>query len=52
MTGYQSPDEMVADLQEKGPFAFVMFHPLVGGTPPAVGWESLLLFEREVLPRL
>ena len=47
-----TPDEMVADLQEKGPFAFVMFHPLVGGTPPAVGWESLRLFEREVLPRL
>lgn len=47
-----TPDEMVAELREKGPFAFVMFHPLVGGTPPAVGWESLRLFEHEVLPRL
>jgi alkanesulfonate monooxygenase SsuD/methylene tetrahydromethanopterin reductase-like flavin-dependent oxidoreductase (luciferase family) len=47
-----TPDEMVADLNEKGPAAFVMFHPLMGGIPPELGWESLRLFEREVLPRL
>jgi alkanesulfonate monooxygenase SsuD/methylene tetrahydromethanopterin reductase-like flavin-dependent oxidoreductase (luciferase family) len=47
-----TPDEMVADLQEKGPFAFAMFHPLVGGLPPEAGWRSLELLEREVLPRL
>lgn len=47
-----TPDEMVAELKDQGPFAFVLFHPLVGGTPPEVGWESLRLFEHEVLPRL
>lgn len=47
-----SPDEMVADLKEKGPFAFVLLHPLVGGVPPTSAWESLRLFEAEVLPRL
>lgn len=47
-----TPDDMVADLKGQGPMAFVLFHPLVGGTPPALGWESLRLFEHEVLPRL
>ena len=47
-----TPDEMVADLKEKGPFGFVMFHPLVGGMPPDRAWESLHLFEHEVLPRI
>ena len=39
-------------LAEGGPFAFSMFHPLVGGLPPEAGWRSLRLLEREVLPRL
>jgi len=26
--------------------------PLIGGLPPDVAWESLRLFEREVLPKL
>lgn len=30
----------------------VILHPLMGGMSPALGWESLRLFEREVLPRL
>jgi alkanesulfonate monooxygenase SsuD/methylene tetrahydromethanopterin reductase-like flavin-dependent oxidoreductase (luciferase family) len=47
-----TPDEMVGELGEKGPFGFVMFHPLVGGTPPDLAWEGLRLFESEVLPRL
>jgi alkanesulfonate monooxygenase SsuD/methylene tetrahydromethanopterin reductase-like flavin-dependent oxidoreductase (luciferase family) len=47
-----TPDEMVADLDEQGPSAFAMFHPLMGGIPPELGWESLHLFEQEVLPRL
>lgn len=47
-----TPDEMVEDLKEKGPFAFAMFHPLVGGLPPEIGWKSLHLLEHEVLPRL
>ena len=28
----------------------VTFHPLMGGIPPALAWESLRLFEAEVLP--
>ena len=47
-----TPDEFLTDLQAKGPFGFAMFHPLVGGVPPAMAWESLRLFENEVLPRL
>jgi len=30
----------------------VILHPLMGGLPPEVGWESLRLFEQRVLPRL
>ncbi len=47
-----TPDDFVAELEEKGPFGFAMFHPMMGGIPPAVAWESLRLFEHEVLPRL
>ncbi len=47
-----TPDDMVAELNAQGPFAFVALHPLVGGTPPDMAWESLRLFEHEVLPRL
>jgi len=28
----------------------VVLHPLCGGTPPALAWESLRLFEHDVLP--
>jgi alkanesulfonate monooxygenase SsuD/methylene tetrahydromethanopterin reductase-like flavin-dependent oxidoreductase (luciferase family) len=44
-----TPDEFIAEMQAL-PFPFVMFHPLVGGTPPDMAWESLKLFEHEVLP--
>lgn len=55
------------DLRASGQFAVVtpeqclalaardgslMLHPLMGGLDPAVAWEGLRLFEREVLPRL
>jgi alkanesulfonate monooxygenase SsuD/methylene tetrahydromethanopterin reductase-like flavin-dependent oxidoreductase (luciferase family) len=44
-----TPDECVALARE---FGRVLFHPLMGGLPPALGWASLELFEKEVLPRL
>jgi len=44
-----TPDECVALAEETGQ---VLFHPLMGGLPPALGWESLELFARKVLPRL
>lgn len=47
-----TPDELVADLRERGPFAFTMLHPLVGGLSPEVAWRSLELIEHEVLPAL
>jgi alkanesulfonate monooxygenase SsuD/methylene tetrahydromethanopterin reductase-like flavin-dependent oxidoreductase (luciferase family) len=47
-----TPDELVDELKAKGEFGFAMFHPLMGGIPPELGWQSLRLFESEVLPRL
>lgn len=47
-----TPDALVAEVQARGPFAFTLLHPLVGGFPPEPAWESLRLVEREVLPRL
>jgi len=47
-----TPDDMVAELKDGGPFAFSMFHPLIGGLPPELGWRSLELLEHEVVPRL
>ncbi|HVN85567.1 MAG TPA: LLM class flavin-dependent oxidoreductase [Candidatus Binatia bacterium] len=44
-----TPDECVALAKECGR---VLLHPLMGGIPPELGWESLRLFERKVLPRL
>lgn len=47
-----TPDQLVADLEAQGPFAFAMLHPMLGGIPPALAWEGLHLLEHEVLPRL
>jgi alkanesulfonate monooxygenase SsuD/methylene tetrahydromethanopterin reductase-like flavin-dependent oxidoreductase (luciferase family) len=47
-----TPDQMVSELSEQGPFGFVAFHPLMGGIPPELAWDSLHLFEHDVLPRL
>jgi alkanesulfonate monooxygenase SsuD/methylene tetrahydromethanopterin reductase-like flavin-dependent oxidoreductase (luciferase family) len=45
-----TPDQMVSELKAQGPFSFAALHPLMGGIPPALAWESLRLFEHEVLP--
>jgi alkanesulfonate monooxygenase SsuD/methylene tetrahydromethanopterin reductase-like flavin-dependent oxidoreductase (luciferase family) len=47
-----TPDAYAAELRAAGELAFVMLHPMVGGVPPALAWESLRLFEHEVLPAL
>jgi alkanesulfonate monooxygenase SsuD/methylene tetrahydromethanopterin reductase-like flavin-dependent oxidoreductase (luciferase family) len=47
-----TPEQFVAELQAKGPFGFAILHPLMGGIPPEMAWESLRLFEEEVLPAL
>jgi alkanesulfonate monooxygenase SsuD/methylene tetrahydromethanopterin reductase-like flavin-dependent oxidoreductase (luciferase family) len=47
-----TPAELVEELTAKGPFAFCMFHPLVGGLPPELAWKSLKLVETDVIPNL
>ncbi|MEW6269425.1 MAG: LLM class flavin-dependent oxidoreductase [Thermodesulfobacteriota bacterium] len=42
-------DECVALAQQQGR---VILHPLMGGIPAKLGWESIELFEKKVLPRL
>lgn len=44
-----TPEECVRLAEETDQ---VLLHPLMGGLPPAIGWESLELFADEVLPRL
>ena len=44
-----TPDECVALAQEAGT---LVFHPLMGGMSPDLGWESLELFASKVLPRI
>jgi alkanesulfonate monooxygenase SsuD/methylene tetrahydromethanopterin reductase-like flavin-dependent oxidoreductase (luciferase family) len=47
-----TPDLLIAEIEAAGPYAFVLFHPLLGGIPPDVAWRGLRLFEHDVLPRL
>lgn len=43
-----TPDDCVTLAQEGS----LVFHPLMGGLAPEIGWESLELFASKVLPRL
>jgi len=45
------PDECVEYVQAR-PEEAVVHHPLCGGTPPELGWQSLELYASQVLPRL
>jgi hypothetical protein len=47
-----TPEQMVDELKAKGEYGLAIFHPMMGGIPPAMAWESLRLFEHEVLPKL
>jgi alkanesulfonate monooxygenase SsuD/methylene tetrahydromethanopterin reductase-like flavin-dependent oxidoreductase (luciferase family) len=47
-----TPAEAVAECRRLGPEGVFTFHPLCGGLPPEPAWESLRLFESEVLPQL
>lgn len=44
-----TPDECVALVREEGS---LVLHPLMGGLPPDLAWESLELVASKVLPRL
>lgn len=47
-----TPDQLLEHVAEQGDRAFLMFHPMMGGIPPELAWQSLHLFEQEVLPHL
>jgi alkanesulfonate monooxygenase SsuD/methylene tetrahydromethanopterin reductase-like flavin-dependent oxidoreductase (luciferase family) len=44
-----TPEDLVAELRT-APLPFAVFHPMCGGIPPELAWESLRMFENEVLP--
>jgi alkanesulfonate monooxygenase SsuD/methylene tetrahydromethanopterin reductase-like flavin-dependent oxidoreductase (luciferase family) len=46
-----SPAQMITQLKAM-PTPFMLLHPLCGGMPVDLAWESLRLFENEVLPAL
>jgi alkanesulfonate monooxygenase SsuD/methylene tetrahydromethanopterin reductase-like flavin-dependent oxidoreductase (luciferase family) len=47
-----TPDECVELAGSLGPTDALLFHPLMGGMAPELGWESLELFAAKVQPRL
>jgi alkanesulfonate monooxygenase SsuD/methylene tetrahydromethanopterin reductase-like flavin-dependent oxidoreductase (luciferase family) len=47
-----TPKECVRFAQSLPEGAEIRFRPLAGGLPPDLSWQSLHLFEREVLPEL
>jgi alkanesulfonate monooxygenase SsuD/methylene tetrahydromethanopterin reductase-like flavin-dependent oxidoreductase (luciferase family) len=46
-----TPDQLVEELSAN-PFGVCLLHPLLGGLPPEIGWQSLRLVEEKVIPRL
>ena len=47
-----SPKEAAAECRRLGEHGTFTLHPLCGGLSPEIAWESLGLFEAEVLPEL
>jgi alkanesulfonate monooxygenase SsuD/methylene tetrahydromethanopterin reductase-like flavin-dependent oxidoreductase (luciferase family) len=47
-----TPIECIALAAQLGPAGTLLFHPLMGGLDPELSWQSLRLFEREVLPHI
>lgn len=47
-----TPDACVALADSLGADGTLLLHPLMGGLPPELGWSSLELFARRVLPRI
>jgi len=47
-----TPDQCVDLWNALGAEDTFILHPLMGGIPPKLAWESLHLFEAEVLPRI
>lgn len=47
-----TPQELIDELKAAGPMGGALLHPMMGGIPPAVAWESLHLIENVVMPAL
>jgi alkanesulfonate monooxygenase SsuD/methylene tetrahydromethanopterin reductase-like flavin-dependent oxidoreductase (luciferase family) len=47
-----TPDEVYARLKDVPERGGIVFNPLAGGLPSALGWSSLELFADKVMPRL
>lgn len=47
-----TPDECIETARSLGPMGAITHHPLCGGTPPDLAWESLQLFADRVLPAM
>lgn len=47
-----TPEECLALADELGPTGALVFHPLLAGLAPEIGWAGLELFAAAVLPRL
>lgn len=47
-----TPDACVALAEDLGEHGTLLLHPLMGGLAPELGWSSLELFAKSVLPRI
>ncbi len=47
-----TPEALVSELVAAGPFGVVVVHPMMGGIPPELAWQSLSLLEQRVLPEI
>lgn len=47
-----TPDHCLEMAARWHPNGALLLHPMMAGLPPELGWSSLELFERAVLPRL
>ncbi len=47
-----TPEQAIEYARERGADGNITLHPLCGGMPPELGWESLHLFASEVLPAI
>ena len=45
-----TPDELVAELKASDGEPSINLHPMCGGVPPQLAWDTLRLLERDVLP--
>lgn len=47
-----TPEQFTTEIRAKGEYGFTLLHPMVGGLPPELAWNSLRLIETEVIPHV